>query len=120
MPQSCPLLANRFKRDWMVNGSAGLWVFFSIYSMLGLVRRSAGVGRVSRSVMSSVVKAMWIWVYQWSPVCLHMAVCADVRVGGFGFAKDVGVSGWGQHVGLSGSSCVVGSLSLVAMWTSNM
>jgi hypothetical protein len=83
-----------------------------MYPILGVVRRSAGGGRVSRSVISSVVKARWMWAYQWSPVCLHSPICAAVRVGGFGFAKVVGVSGWCQYVGLSGSSRIVGSLSL--------
>ena len=91
-----------------------------MYSILGIVRRSAGGGRVSRSVISSVVKARWMWAYQWSPLCLYSPICATVRVGGFGFAKVVGVSGWCQYVGLSGSSRVVGSLSLVAILTSNM
>ena len=76
-----------------------------MYPILGIVRRSAGGVRVSRSVFSYVVKARWMWAYQWSPVCLW--------VGNFGFAKDVGVSGWCQYVRLSGSSRVVGSLSLV-------
>ncbi len=59
--------------------------------------------RVSRSVIASVVKARWIWANQWSPVCLHSPICVAVRVKGFGFAKDVGVSGWCKYVGLSGS-----------------
>ena len=92
-----------------------------MYWILGIVRRSAGGGRVSRSLISSVVKARWMWAYhQWSPVCLHSPIFADVRVGGFGFAKDVGVSGWCQYVGLSGSFRVVDSLSLVAIRTSNV
>ena len=91
-----------------------------MYSMLGSVLRRIGGGRVSRSLMSSSVKAMWMWAYQWSPLCLHIAVCADVRVGGFGFEKDVGVSGWCQYVGLSVSSRGVEVLSLVAMRTSNV
>ena len=91
-----------------------------MYSILGINRLSAGGGRVSRSVFSSVVKARWVWAYQWSPVCLHSLFYAAVRVGGFGFAKDVRVSGWCQYVWLSGSSRVVGSLSLVAIRKSNI
>jgi hypothetical protein len=103
----------------MVSGSSGLWGFDSMYSMLGSVRRRSGGGRVKKSAVTSSVKAMWMWEYQWSPLCLQSCVCAEVRVGGFGFANEVGVSGWCQYVGLSGSFRGVDSLSLVAMRTSN-